>query len=55
MLIHLPICIISAINALLYYALLNYEEEEVIENVSYHSLLTRSQSQSKESVSYHSY
>jgi len=38
--------LISAGSALLNLALLNHEEEELIENVSYHSPLTRSQSQS---------
>ena len=41
--------------ALVWSALLNYEEVGVMENVSYHFLLTRSQCVSKESVSYHSY
>ena len=40
--------------ALLYSALLNHEEEELIENVSYHSLLTQSQFHLKR-VSHHSY
>ena len=41
-------------SAMLCFALLNHEEEELIENVSYHSLLTWSQFHLKR-VSHHSY